>query len=271
MAGAQQKETVRLADGSTIDLARLPNIDDSTWNDVKKFIQSNPSEAKKLQSFAKNPDSDAIRSCLRTQVMAQHYEKKLAAGDNTAKVRMNALKDDPELAHIFADIEKNGAMAILKYGNDEELMCKISRAMGGIPSDVQPSLRALDETSLTFHDACRNGDFKAVETYLSKETPVNDRDFKGISPLGYAIGANRIAIAKLLLDRGATQHAVDAAGNSGLHYAAGYGHKELADYLLRKGARVNQANAKGETPLKAAMLNKQMATIQVLESHGGQA
>ena len=28
------------------------------------------------------------------------------------------------------------------------------------------------------------------------------QDFKGITPLGYAIGANRIAVVKLLLDRG---------------------------------------------------------------------
>ena len=62
-------------------------------------------------------------------------------------------------------------------------------------------------------------------------------DHKGITPLGYAIGANRIAVVKLLLDNRANPYAVDSSGNSGLHYAAGYGRKELLEYLLKAGAR----------------------------------
>ena len=51
--------------------------------------------------------------------------------------------------------------------------------------------------------------------------------------MGYAIGANRIAVVKLLLDSRANPYAVDSSGNSGLHYAAGYGRKELLEYLLK--------------------------------------
>ena len=47
--------------------------------------------------------------------------------------------------------------------------------------------------------------------------------------MGYAIGANRIAVVKLLLDNRANPYAVDSSGNSGLHYAAGYGRKELLE------------------------------------------
>ena len=49
--------------------------------------------------------------------------------------------------------------------------------------------------------------------------------------MGYAIGANRIAVVKLLLDSRANPYAVDSSGNSGLHYAAGYGRKELLESL----------------------------------------
>ena len=55
------------------------------------------------------------------------------------------------------------------------------------------------------------------------------QDYKGITPLGYAIGANRIAVVKLRLDSRANPYAVDSSGNSGLHYAAGYGRKELLE------------------------------------------
>ena len=95
-------------------------------------------------------------------------------------------------------------------------------------------------------------------------------DIKGITALGYAIGANRIAVVKLLLDNRANPYAVDSSGNSGLHYAAGYGRKELLEYLLKVGANVNQPNAEGLTPLAAATQNRQEATVQVLKAHGAQ-
>ena len=95
-------------------------------------------------------------------------------------------------------------------------------------------------------------------------------DIKGITALGYAIGANRIAVVKLLLDSRANPYAVDSSGNSGLHYAAGYGRKELLEYLLKVGANVNQPNAEGLTPLAAATQNRQEATMQVLKAHGAQ-
>ena len=90
-------------------------------------------------------------------------------------------------------------------------------------------------------------------------------DYKGVTALGYAIGANRIAVVKLLLDNRANPYAVDSSGNSGLHYAAGYGRKELLEYLLKVGANVNQP-----TPLAAATQNRQEATMQVLKAHGAQ-
>jgi len=205
-----------------------------------------------------------------TQAIAEHYNTGLVNGVASVQERVGALKKDVELAPIFEDIEKNGLSAAMKYCNDEELMLKISRVMGGLPTELQSSLQALDRTSLTLHEACKNGDMKAVELHLSKQRAIEDRDFKGISPLGYAIGTNRLAVVQLLLDNHANQHAVDSAGNSGLHYAAGYGHKELVELLLRSGANANQVNEKGQTPLKVATLNKQMATIQVLEKHGAQ-
>ena len=101
--------------------------------------------------------------------------------------------------------------------------------------------------------------------------PANDgQDYKGITALGYAIGANRIAVVKLLLDSRANPYAVDSSGNSGLHYAAGYGRKELLEYLLKVGANVNQPNAQGLTPLGAATQNRQEATMAVLKAHGAQ-
>merc|ERR1711953_441614 len=150
-------------------------------------------------------------------------------------------------------------------------MLKISKKMGGLPAELESSLKKLDEAALTFHEACKIGDLKAVQQCIDKKQSLDTQDSKGITPLGYAIGANRIAIVKYLLDNRANPYAVDATGNSGLHYAAGYGRKELLEYLLKLGTNVNQSNAKGQTPLAVASINKHTATIDILKAAGAHA
>eukprot|EP00416_Gambierdiscus_australes_P029554 CAMPEP_0171093390 /NCGR_PEP_ID=MMETSP0766_2-20121228/39053_1 /TAXON_ID=439317 /ORGANISM="Gambierdiscus australes, Strain CAWD 149" /LENGTH=251 /DNA_ID=CAMNT_0011551831 /DNA_START=146 /DNA_END=901 /DNA_ORIENTATION=- len=251
-----------------MEITRIPDVDDATWAEVKAYVEGNPDTAKALQKFAKNPD--AMRGWLQTQAIANHYSQKLSGGDSPTQDRIKALEQDPELAPILEDIKKNGLEAAMKHYHDEELMLKFSQKMGGLPSELQPVLKKLDETPLTLHEAAKNGDLKAVQEFLGTGKPLDAQDHKGITALGYAIGANRIAVVKLLLDSRANPYAVDASGNSGLHYAAGYGRKELVEFLLKTGAAVNQVNAQGLSPLSVATQNKQEATIQVLRAHGAQ-
>lgn len=265
---APASETLKISDGSTMEITRLPDIDDATWAEVKQYVQSNPDTAKSLQGFAKNPE--AMRGWLQTQAIAEHYNAKLATGDAPVQDKVKSLERDPELQTMFEDIRKNGMEAALKYYQDEELMQKISQKMGGLPADLQPVLKKIEETSLTLHEAAKNGDLKAVEEFLQKNRPLDAQDHKGITALGYSIGTNRIAVVKLLLESRANPYAVDSNGNTGLHYAAGYGRKELVEYLLKVGINVNHLNAQSQTPLTVAQMNKQEATIQLLRAHGAQ-
>merc|ERR1719437_158982 len=137
--------------------------------------------------------------------------------------------------------------------------------MGGMPTELQEQMQKLEEASLTVHEAAKNGDLKAVQEYMDKGQPLDTQDQKGITPLGYAVGANRIAVVKLLLDKRANAYAVDATGNSGLHYAAGYGRKELLEYLVKTGMPANLSNSKGQTPLAVATMNRQTACIELLQ------
>ncbi|CAE7441667.1 AKR2B [Symbiodinium natans] len=266
---APSTETLKISDGTTMEITRLPDIDDATWAEVKQYVESNPETAKSLQNFAKNPE--AMRGWLQTQAIAEHYNTKITSGDAPVQDRVKSLEQDPELTAMFEDIKKNGMEAAMKYYQDEELMLKISQKMGGLPADLQPVLRKIEETPLTLHEAAKNGDLKAVQDFLQKKKPLDSQDHKGITALGYAIGSNRIAVVKLLLDSRANPFAVDSNGNSGLHYAAGYGRKELLEYLLKVGINMNQRNAQGQTPLAVAQLNKQEATVQLLAAHGAQA
>jgi len=262
-------ETLKINDGTSMEITRIPNVDDATWAEVKQYIEGNPDTAKNLSKFAKDPD--AMRGWFQTQAIAEHYGKKMGDGDAAMTDKIKALETDAELAPILEDIKKNGMEAAMKHMNNEELMLKFSQKMGGLPQELQATLKKIDESPLTLHEAAKNGDLKAVQDYLERKKPLDAQDNKGITPLGYAIGANRIAVVKLLLDNRANPFAVDASGNSGLHYAAGYGRKELVEYLLKVGTSVNQANAQGQTPFLVATQNKQEAVLEVLKAHGANA
>lgn len=88
-----------------MEITRVPEIDDATWDEVKKYVEGNPETAKALQSFAKNPE--AMRGWLQTQAIADHYNTKMTAEDAPTTDRMKSLESDPELAPIFEDIKKN--------------------------------------------------------------------------------------------------------------------------------------------------------------------
>jgi len=82
---------------------------------------------------------------------------------------------------------------------------------------------------------------------------------RGITALGYAIGANRLDIVKLLIEKKADPKACDTNGNTGIHFAAGYGRKDIIDYLVKAGVSKTQANNDGKTPADFAAKNNQPA------------
>ena len=78
-SSAKMTETLKISDGSTMEIARLPDVDDATWAELKAYVEGNPETAKTLQNFAKNPE--AMRGWLQTQAIAEHYNTKLSNGD----------------------------------------------------------------------------------------------------------------------------------------------------------------------------------------------
>eukprot|EP00933_Yihiella_yeosuensis_P019629 TRINITY_DN15862_c2_g1_i1.p1 TRINITY_DN15862_c2_g1~~TRINITY_DN15862_c2_g1_i1.p1 ORF type:complete len:164 (-),score=26.14 TRINITY_DN15862_c2_g1_i1:69-536(-) len=152
-------------------------------------------------------------------------------------------------------------------------MSKISDKMGGVPREVRQRLEEIRKTPITLQETCKNGDLKAIEAYLAETEhcprmrDLDAKDQRGVSCLGYAVGANRISIAKRLVEAGADPSTVDNAGNSSLHYASGYGRQEMLEYLLTLGINVNQRNKRGETALDVAEKNKQTKSVDMLKRH----
>lgn len=271
MAGRQQQaqtENVKLGDGTTMQIQRLPEVDENTWGEMKSYLERNPDIATGLKNFSKNPD--AMRGWLQTQAIAEHYQSRLESEDEIVSGRLTDLEGCQELSHVFEEIKTSGMSAAMKYWDDEDLLMKLSQRAGGVPLELQATLKRIQETPLSLHEAAQRGDAKAVAEYLKKGQPVDAQDTRGIAPLGYALGAGRDALARLLLESRASAEAVDGKGNTPLHYAAGYGRRELLEHLvgLASSEALTTVNSEGLTPAAVAAKNGHQACVALLAEHG---
>lgn len=41
-------ETLKISDGSSFEITRVPDIDDETWAEVKAYVEQNPETAKAI-------------------------------------------------------------------------------------------------------------------------------------------------------------------------------------------------------------------------------
>merc|ERR1712167_128584 len=164
---------------------------------------------------------------------------------------------------MFADIEENGQDVIMKYLGDEEIMRKVSQKLGGISPEMMKALTTIENTSVSLHDAARRGDLQRIQEFLKDGKDVNSKDFKGVTPLGYAVGHDQLSVVKVLIDAKANINEIDSAGNGAVHFAAGYGRVKVLEHLLARGADASKVNQMGLTPLGAAQQNKQAHSIAI--------
>merc|ERR1712039_95765 len=130
----------------------------------------------------------------------------------------------------------------------------------------------LQTSPCTIWEACKMGNTKALESFLASpgDWDIDDKDVKGITCLGYAVGANRPAVVKVLLDKKASPAAVDTSGNSALHYAAAYGRTEMVKFLAGT-CKVDATNTSGQTALSLATKNKMTEAADALKAKGAKA
>ena len=73
----------------------------------------------------------------------------------------------------------------------------------------------------SLHDAAKVGNEEGLKHLIKEGKDVNEKDRRGITALGVAVGFNRTPCIRALLDAGADVHLTDARGSTVLHYAAG--------------------------------------------------
>jgi len=260
-------EKLSLADGTTLEVRKEPTMGTAEWEELKDFLEKNPEEARRMSNQAK--DAQSVRDLAQTNAIQEYYEAKVAYGDDAFTAKLAALEKSPDFAAVFDDIKKGGVNAAMMHYYNEPLMLKMNRAMGGIPEDIKEKISTLQKTPVTVHDACKLGNTTVLKEFMSSPGTwdVNEKDAKGISCLGYAVGANRPEVVKILLQEKAATDTVDTMGNSALHYAAAYGRTEMVKFFAGS-CPVSGTNAAGETPLKLATKNKMTEAADALKAKG---
>eukprot|EP00884_Botryococcus_braunii_P019555 jgi/Botrbrau1/6283/Bobra.0129s0028.1 len=238
------------AEPSEQDQAAMREALDKAMQDPEMRERLQAAQAQ-MENVMKDPASRAL------------YEQTAAVMSNQEiQKRMAKLKEDPELAPMFADIEKNGMAAMMKYWNDPATLAKLGEKMGDVQSLVaqsvptgqaagapSPSAAPVPEIN-SLVDAAKHGDLEAVEDFLAIGRDVNAADDKGRTPLHYCVAYWNPDIADLLLQAGADVEAQDDGKNTPLHYAAGYARGEAVSRLLKAGASTAVVNKDGNTPLQ---------------------
>jgi len=268
---------VTLGDGSSVELTRNDDVPDAIWNDVVKFVKENQAAVKKnpaiVNLLSQHPeqvpmlmqftnDASSIKNFLESQLMAAN----VSAEDQQEK--MKALEQDPELKPMFDEIKEKGPDVLMKYLQNEDLMRKISQKLGGITPEMTKQLMMIQETSVSLHDAAGKGDLQKINDFLKDGKDVNGKDFKGVTPLGYAVGHDKLSAVKVLIDAKANVNEVDSAGNGAVHFAAGYGRMQVLEHLLARGGDHSKVNQMGLTPMGAAQQNNQQQAVALLQRHG---
>lgn len=249
-------ETITLPSGEQVPVAPPPGIDPAMYEQALAYLRQNPEAALQAQEQMRRMGSPAMAQAASRQMQDPEYRKK-----------MEELREDPELKPMFDDIAATGSAGMDRYWNDADLMSRIShkmQQMGIQPPQPPPQPSAPSKSIPNLHDAAKAGDEDTVARLLDEGSDVDGRDARGITPLGVAVGFNKLPVVKALVAGGANVALTDARGNTPLHYAAGYGRKEAAGMLLAAGAIATATNGDGQTPSQVAETNHEVFMVEYL-------
>ncbi|KAF6244135.1 hypothetical protein COO60DRAFT_1650840 [Scenedesmus sp. NREL 46B-D3] len=197
----------------------------------------------------------------KPEMQQQMAEMQAYMQNQQLQQRMQELKDDPEFKEMFADIQKGGMGALMKYMNDPRVLAKLGSRLGDVQVPTPgagaaagaaaaaappPAAAAAGVEIDNLFDAAKYGDIEAVEDFIAIGKDVSAGDNEARTPLHYAAATT-------------TRR---SPANTPLHYAAGYGRPQLAELLLARGA---DAAAKNELDERNP-LTKEPAVLEKLKA-----
>jgi len=130
--------------------------------------------------------------------------------------------------------------------------------------------RTLETTrcrSNDLHIAAIQGDISSISCFIAQGL-MNHSDFKGNSPLHWAVLENRIEVASLLIHAGAAIDLQNNEGETPLFLAVKYCHEILIALLCENGADVNLPNFDGVSVFHLASSLGAESVLHYLEQQG---
>jgi uncharacterized protein len=113
----------------------------------------------------------------------------------------------------------------------------------------------------------RSGNIQRLQEFLEKfpGLDINQKNYKGYSPLMIAIYNSNHEVSEFLLERGADPNSSDLSGNTILMGAAFKGNVEMVRLLLARGANRNEKNQTGFTAEQWASAFGRMDVVLILK------
>ena len=149
----------------------------------------------------------------------------------------------------------------------------------GTLSDVQSMLKANPDLRASWHSsgwaplhfAAFGGNVPVADFLIARGAHVDERARNGFrnGPLAVALLSGQLAMAKLLIERGADLNARQAGGAAPLHEAALLGRRDLVDLLLQHGAEIGARANDGRNAVSEAERGRHADLAAYLRSRGG--
>jgi len=117
-------------------------------------------------------------------------------------------------------------------------------------------------------NAVKNSDRAAVRALVQEHVNVNASEPDGTTPLHWAVHADDVETANVLIGAGADVKAANRYGVTPLPLACLNGNAAMIELLLKSGADPNGAMAEGETALMTAARTGKLDAVDVLLAHG---
>lgn len=118
-------------------------------------------------------------------------------------------------------------------------------------------------------EAAEKGNIAVAVVLLRRGADVNACTSLGVTPLMIAASNDRLEMCRLLLDRGAEVNKRDSFNETALFYAAAKGHSEIVRLFIQRSADMNSKNSLGRTPLALASFWGRPETVNEILKVGG--
>lgn len=118
-------------------------------------------------------------------------------------------------------------------------------------------------------NAAETSDLDSVKSLIAEKADVNGAQGDGTTALHFAADHNDLAMAKVLVEAGASPKSSTRNGAiTPLFLAAKSGNAEMVELLIKAGANVNYTDTKGTTALMVAAASGSEAAVKALVAHG---